>query len=249
MENAIKSDFGISVKPNSGVQLPLREGPLRFAVMRKDGMSSNSWRAWVESPGDFYIKCRDNMSEIKISLHKSGKHQIAFTTESKLEMTPGSRFWDRWTEPLYIDRLNLQPTFKLYFPSWGLSLSNEDRLQHPETWDKNEILISTSDKDLMTTVSFYVVDERKKLKNENVLHYVLGIMPTRPEFNLWTITYQEQDHGLRQIVAQALQKIDPNSFPTLKESKGEVLSACLTGLSGSGGAFMIVVPIRVDSKC
>ena len=45
------------------------------------------------------------MDHMKVSLHKSGVHQIAFVAESDLEMTEGNRFWQRWSEPHYVGRV------------------------------------------------------------------------------------------------------------------------------------------------
>ena len=41
-------------------QLPLRKGPVRFAVTKKTGLSPNSWRAWVGRHGDVYIASWDH---------------------------------------------------------------------------------------------------------------------------------------------------------------------------------------------
>ena len=67
---------------DSASSLPLRNSPMRFAVMRKDGLSSNAWRVWVDPAGDAYVLCRDHMKEMKASLHQSGKQHIAFTSET-----------------------------------------------------------------------------------------------------------------------------------------------------------------------
>ena len=79
--------------PTTGklIQLPLSKGPVRFAVINKAGLSSNSWRVWVERHGDVHIASRDHMrNQLKISLHRSGQQQIAFTVESSLEVTEGN---------------------------------------------------------------------------------------------------------------------------------------------------------------
>ena len=41
-------------------QLPLRKGPVRFAVTKKTWLSPNSWRDWVGRHGDVYIASRDH---------------------------------------------------------------------------------------------------------------------------------------------------------------------------------------------
>ncbi|MCY4557224.1 MAG: hypothetical protein OXF79_12770 [Chloroflexi bacterium] len=58
------------------LSLPLRDSPIRFAVMREDCLSSNALRVWVGSDGSAYVACRDNMKEMKASLHQSGKQLI-----------------------------------------------------------------------------------------------------------------------------------------------------------------------------
>ena len=102
-----ETDEGIPVYTNlknmRDVTLPLRESPIRFGVLRRNGLSSNAWGVWSENSGDIYVACRDNMKELKISLHQSGKQHIAFTSESGLEMTePGFPI-------LGVFRLNGQP--------------------------------------------------------------------------------------------------------------------------------------------
>ena len=81
-----------------GLTLPLRDGPLRFAVIMKNGLTSHSWTV-VTHGGDAYVACRESMKEVKVSLHESGEQHIAFTKGSGHEMTPGSRFWNRWSQP------------------------------------------------------------------------------------------------------------------------------------------------------
>ena len=104
--------------------LPLRQGPVRFAILTPDGRTSNSWRVWTES-GDGYICCRDNMRDVKVSLHCSGKQHIAFRSETGIEMTEGSRFWNQWHEPP--QQSPAIPSFKLVFPPWGVRLTESDR--------------------------------------------------------------------------------------------------------------------------
>ena len=48
--------------------LPLRDGPLRFALMNSDGFSSESWLVKVTNRGDVYIVCREADLDIKVSL-------------------------------------------------------------------------------------------------------------------------------------------------------------------------------------
>ena len=108
-----------------GRELPLREGPLRFAVVMKDGSTSNGWRAWVEKEGDAYICCRDSMNDLKVSLHKSGRQHIAHTRQSGKETGSEDRYWNTWWEPPVKGKII--PSFKLMFPPWGVRLREQDR--------------------------------------------------------------------------------------------------------------------------
>ena len=49
------SDEQMHLRPRGGLELPLRTAPIRFAVTREDGRTSNSWGVRVESKGDAYI--------------------------------------------------------------------------------------------------------------------------------------------------------------------------------------------------
>jgi hypothetical protein len=84
--------------------LPLLKGAVRFAIGDPNGLSSNSWRLWVEGAGDVYLLCRDNYREAKVSLHASGRWRMAFTEQAAKEV-PGlvppqrDRAWSVWEKP------------------------------------------------------------------------------------------------------------------------------------------------------
>ena len=92
------SEPRITVRFRKNLTLPLRTGPIRFAVTMANGLTSHSWKVFTKG-GDAYVVCRESMKDIKVSLHKSGRQHIAFVHGSGHEMTPGSRFWNRWWEP------------------------------------------------------------------------------------------------------------------------------------------------------
>lgn len=111
--------------------LPRTEGPVRFAVGPPDGLTSNSWRLWVKN-GDVYIKCRDNFTETKVSLHASGRWRMGFTTEAinkdpSLLRFSQNRAWDVWDRPPG-SVLNPIPAFRLIFLSSELAVKPEQRL-------------------------------------------------------------------------------------------------------------------------
>lgn len=68
----------VYIKPPT-LQVPIRKSPLRFAVGRPDGASSNSWKLWTVPAGDVYVACRDNFRDMKVSLHASGRWRLGFT--------------------------------------------------------------------------------------------------------------------------------------------------------------------------
>jgi hypothetical protein len=84
--------------------LPIRHGPVRFAIGSPDGLTSNAWRVWTSKRGDIYAACRDNFKEAKVSLHASGRWRMGFTTEavgksSHLLSSDENRAWEVWDKP------------------------------------------------------------------------------------------------------------------------------------------------------
>jgi len=77
---------------------------IRFALGEPEGLSSLSWRVWVNQNGDSYIACRDNYQELKVSLHRSGRWRIGLTVEganatAHLRPAGEDRAWDVWDRP------------------------------------------------------------------------------------------------------------------------------------------------------
>ena len=69
---------------------PGEEQLSRLAAISRSGPRQVAAPTWSTLPPPFTLK---------ISLHKSGKQHIAFTSESKHQTTAGNRFWDQWWEP------------------------------------------------------------------------------------------------------------------------------------------------------
>ncbi len=116
--------------------LPLRKGPVRFAVGPPNGLTSNSWSLWANRKGDIYIACRDNFKEAKVSLHPSGRWRMGFTTEA-LAKNPnivpleGNRAWEVWDQPPP-QLPNVTIAFRLFFPTSELAVRLEQR--QPDQW-------------------------------------------------------------------------------------------------------------------
>ncbi len=246
------------VRIKSGLELPLRESPIRFAVMMTNGQTSNAWGVHVEDTGDAYIYCRDSMKQLKVSLHRSGKQHIAFTKESGLEMPLGNRFWNQWREPQHGS--HAIPTFKLMFPNWGTRLGEEDRAE--ETWNKNQILIGADDK-LLTTVSFVILDKRVTPRIEDELpSFLIGTLPLGPEKKLWIIARGEPEGNLREKVEEAIKEMEEGIRGTNEEAAkrtdisklspekvvGEILHVCMTGKHPSGFAFLVMLDVSFSDR-
>ena len=199
----------------------------------------------VEDTGDAYIYCRDNIEEIKISFHKSGKQHVAFTKESGHEMTPRSRFWNQWREPP--QQNPAVPTFKLVFPNWGIGLDEEQRKKAQSKWDKNQILIEGDD-ELLTVVSFFILDEGVTFRKQGgPASYPIAVLPIRPGKRLFAIAGKEPEGDLKAKVETAFQKIDVSALPR-RQVLGKVISVCMTGDQPAGYAYMAMVPANVDYK-
>ena len=234
-------------KPKS---LPFRENPVRFAVRMKNGLTSNAWGVKVEEPGDVYIYCRDNMKEVKISLHQSGKQHVAFTKGSGHEMTPGSRFWNQWREPPA--QRPPVPTFKLVFPGWAISLNEEDRKLASATWDRNDIFIEGDDK-LLTVVSFFIMDEGRVPQQQGLPSKAIGILPLREGKDLCVLASYELERNFKSVVEKGVKRlftnprmINPRAFAKALLSEGDSdrrFSACLTGDQPEGYAYLVMIPV------
>ena len=242
-------------------ELPLRESPIRFAVMRRNGLSSNAWRVWVEESGDMYIAGRDHMKTLKISLHKSGKHHIAFTSESGLEMTAGSRFWDQWSEPNY-DGSKVAPTFNLFFPSWGLNLTQDLRDADAGVWDKNQISVEAAESPVATRVSFVITDADFTMRfstGGDSPSFPLGVVSTESGKKLWVIASYSPEGNMKELAGKGIRElqsslngageasyVDMDIVEKLREMpSGHVLGMCVSGLTKEGGAFLM--PFAVET--
>ena len=222
------------------LELPLRTDPIRFAVKKRSGLTSNSWGVRVERMGDAYIYCRDAMKDQKVSLHASGKQHISFNKNAlSMRSYTGGRFMNQWQEPQHSQKA--VPTFRLLFPFWGLSLNAEQRGRVHAIWDKNDVLIEGHDK-MVTVVSFVIVDDGTRLQKEkgSPPSAPFGVLRLRTGKSLFVIASYEPERDLREKVDEALKEIVSTTDPKLLE--GEDLDICLTGYTVENSAFML--PLR-----
>ena len=241
-----------NLRINPDITLPLREGPIRFGMLRRNDLSSNSWRVWTTKAGDIYIACRDHMTDQKISLHQSGKQQIAFTSESGIETTAGSRFVDQWWEPEHTSDSKVTSTFTLLFPSWALTLTQAIRDESPRIWNRNQVFIEAAESPITTVVSFIISDEdltmRFNTEGESP-SFPLSILPARSGKKLWVVASHVPEGNMMSLAEQCIGDFNSSINEDVKDKvrdlpSGHVLGMCATGRSAAGGAFMM--PFSVE---
>lgn len=178
------------------LDLPLRVGPVRFAVGAPDGLSSNSWQGfWATSGGDAYLSCRDNFQEVKVSLHASGRWRMAFTAEALAKdpslVPPGAdRVWEVWDEPSPT-LPNTIAAFRLIFPTSELAVAPAQR--SPKQWrDTVYIEAAPAGSGKLTVVTLFVTIGDPELRHDS-----------EPSFRLASLDLGAGRRG--QLVAQ----VDP----------------------------------------
>lgn len=227
------------------IQFPIRRNLIRFSVMRQRGaLSSNAWRVWVTDEGSAYVRCRDHMSEMKVSLHGSGDHRIAFTSESGLEMTEGSRLWTGWTEPPFCDGSGkVIPTLKLFFPSWALTLTQEMRRANPKVWQRNQFFIEGAESPMATVVSFAITNDDLSIRfisGRDQRSFPIGVIPVRSGKQLWVVAQYVPEANMQELALQGLRgmSMDPEVVHKLGDfSDGHVLGLCVVGPTPDGGRY------------
>lgn len=222
-----------------GLTLPLRDEPLRFALIMKNGLTSHSWKVFTHG-GDAYVVCRESMREIKVSLHESGRQHIAFTKGSGHEMTPGSRFWNTWSEPSYQKRPPV-PSVKLLFPPWGTTLRLD--AGRPK-WKDNKVLVEGHE-ELVTSVCLFVMDVGRQLRQTGLPSFTLAVLPLRTGKELHIIACREQQRNLN-AVADAGIRLMNQKMSLTTDLTGQTMTVLFTGDDPAGCPYLL--PLLVDAK-
>jgi hypothetical protein len=155
-------------------QLPLIDKPARFAVGDPNGMTSNSWRVWVERGSEVYIACRDNFTDTKVSLHASGRWRMGFTNEAikkrpDLVQPSENRAWEVWAKPL--ETLPRTTTaFHLYFPTSELAVDVSQRVG--KKW-REVVYLEAAPAEKVTTVTLFITNGDIKLRHESEPSFLL----------------------------------------------------------------------------
>ena len=235
------------------IELPIRESPVRFGVMRKNGLSSNSWRVWGDSENNFYVRARDHMRESKISLHVSGAQHMAFTPESGHVAADGSRFINRWQQPNYDDGSELAPSFYLLFPSWSLGLSQEVRDENVAVWSKNQIFVEAAEPPFATIVSFTITNAELTVRFDTTgktPSFPLALLHPESGKNLWVVAQHVPEGNMRNLAEQGLREVNARVNGPAREKvetmpDGHVLGMSVSGPSPSGGEYLMLFPAQL----
>jgi hypothetical protein len=156
-------------------KLPIKNGIVKVAIGEPNGLTSNSWRFWSEPSGDFYVKCRDNMKEVKVSLHQSGIWRIALTKEA-IQRNPefvgvnGDRVWERWTKPEEVVS-GVAPAFHLVFLTSELAIAPEVR--KGKIW-RDTHFIEPAPSNLVVMLSLFITAIDTPLMHESMPSFCLG---------------------------------------------------------------------------
>ena len=223
--------------------LPLREGPLRFALMNSDGVSSESWVVKVTNQGDAYIICREEDLDIKVSLHESGEQKITYRATWRDTNRDYER---RWKEHRHYRGDLARPSFTLMFPGFGLSLDDAWRRDHPDTWLGRHLLVQAPHPPLATLVAFVIADEDAEIM-ERVGYAVLAEIPTRPGKKICVIAGHTPEDRMSHMLRNGLER-------TMRESSPEDFSASLDepfrafGLNfpEEGGPWLLCLPVQLQ---
>ena len=223
--------------------LPLRDGPLRFALMSSDGASSESWVVSVTNQGDVYIVCREAHLDIKVSLHESGLQKIAFRgiwRDDKVEINK------RWQEHPHYRGNRARASFALMFPNFGLYLDEEWRQAQPNTWSARHVLLRAPQRSLATVIVFAITDEDVSIM-ERVGYAVLAEIPTRPGKKLCVIAGYTPERNMSRMLQNGLERMMHESSPEDFSSSLDVPFRVF-GLSvpEEGGPWLLCLPVQLD---
>ncbi|MCY4341926.1 MAG: hypothetical protein OXE48_11295 [Gammaproteobacteria bacterium] len=217
------------------VELPTDENPLRFAVLYRNGRTSNTWGLNVRPTGDAYIYCRDNMQGQKISLHASGMQHIAIEPSPNNSVPLNKdRFMNRWHQPD-----EGVASFRLVFPPWGIQLTEEQCNQFASTWARNNHWVE-GHHELLTVVSFFIVQEKTKLtKKGKFPGFVLAEQPLKEGKKLSVTTEWQHERGLKDNILNSLYR-SASFASTVRDFLGKPLTLCVTGAVGSPNSVYMV---------
>lgn len=226
--------------------LPLRIGPVRFAIGAPDGITSNAWRIWTRPAGDVYISCRDNFQNAKVSLHTSGRWRMGFTSEA-IGKNPelmgfcddGNRAWEVWDRPPEI-LPKIVAAFRLIFPTSELGVRPEQR--SASKW-KDVIYIEAAPEGKVTTVTLFITRGDIDLRHESEPSFRLASLPLGNELHAQLVAHSEVEGNLPSLINNAVlavrKEADLNGIEVPSEAYGYFFGREDTGVRFIFGAKII----------
>jgi hypothetical protein len=192
--------------PPSDFDLPLREGPIRFAVGSPDGMSSNSWRLWATRQGDVYLACRDNFQNMKVSLHVSGRWRMAFTEEAvrkdpTLVSGGADRAWEVWDEPPERP-FGAVAAFRLMFLTDELAVNPDQRTA--KAWrDTVFVEAAPARSGKLTTLTLFITEGDSDLRHESEPSFRLASLKLIGDRYAQLVAHADQEGTVPSSIAAA----------------------------------------------
>ena len=204
------------------------------------------------------------MNEVKASLHQSGDYRYGIRHEkydglvkSGVLESGADRTWIRWVYPP-TSGPGFMPGFHIYFPSWGIALTeeirstNRDDWDSKQFWDSDQIWIEGVDSPVMLMVSLIKADDNISIslvEQDDTTGLVLGILPAGPGKRQWVTVQVGPEGDLRQIVERGLDqvnKIVPQKFT--RDPEGEIRAVCFNAFNEKGAAYALPLPVKVQRR-
>ena len=236
---------GIAIRDRLNRTLPIRYGPVRFAVVGNGGRRSNSWKIWPEKNGEIYVAIRETNPGFKVSLHKSGKQHIKMASE----------YWGQWREPDIYAGPMVATSAKLVFPTWGMREDDKLSEQEREAWKGNEIEFDAPAEGKLLAVAVVVRAQGQALKQEGGKSETLALWrrPDGKEAHL--VVSEEAERNFKEIVLKALTNEDfLRDLREAAEGGGDVsdgktaLTATLAGPANEGGNYFLCVSTTIGTR-
>ena len=224
---------------NKNVELPLKRGPINFAVLWRNGKASSRWGVRTSKKGDVYVVCRDisDSQGPKASLHADGWQ---FTSvHPKHTSDTGRQFFQQWERP-ELDGVAIA-TLSILFPPWaGEDIDFAKVKRH-----KDELFV-LGHHERIVVVGFFLVDSASDLR-PTIPHIVLGKLSLMTGKTLYVVAWTEPlDDGLQ----ERIRAFWPQLASVLLEagrSEGN-LTICLHGYRRPNSAYMMPISIHCQPE-
>lgn len=233
--------------------LPIIDKPVKFAIGPPDGLTSNTWRIWSTRKGDVYLKCRDNFTEAKVSLHSSGRWRMGFTTEAVAKY-PGllkenqNRAWEVWNKPTELIP-DCIAAFQLIFAKSELAVRPEQR--QTKKW-KDVIFIEEPPDDKLLVVTIFITKRDIDLKHESEPSFCLASFAIGDDNFVKIIIHTDKigdfNNKIEQTVSRIIQKAKQQQLQIPKNAYVYFYGNNTSGIRFISGARANRQELHIESK-